>query len=73
MVKPIVVGIVGAALVTSRVVFWRDHGWRAEVTIDESTVILSDFVADEDAARRVALKALLEAAEKFALALDAGP
>jgi hypothetical protein len=60
--------ISGEILLIPRVTHWPEHGWRAEVVIDDDAVgdiVISEFVATREGARRLAIDAGAEAAKRY--------
>jgi hypothetical protein len=58
--------ISGKTLLIPRVQYWRKHGWRAEVIIDEigtlGDVVISEFVETREEAQLMAEEAMAKAA-----------
>jgi hypothetical protein len=60
--------VVGSALLIPRVKHWPQHGWRAEVVIDDlgmGDIIIGEFVGTRGEAERAASQAAHEAAAKY--------
>ena len=62
--------VVGKALLIPRVQYWRKHGWRAEVIIDETgtlgDIVIGEFVETREEATYMAIKSLLGPAQRYA-------
>jgi len=54
--RPMTPMVVGKALLIPRVQYWRKHGWRAEVIIDETgtlgDIVIGEFVETREEAER---------------------
>jgi hypothetical protein len=60
--------ISGKALLIPRVKHWPQHGWRAEVVIDDlamGDIIIGEFVETRDEAERLAMEATYDAAARY--------
>jgi hypothetical protein len=61
--------IVGRATLTPYIRRWPEHGWRAEILIDDQAlgdIVISDFFETREEANRAALREMLTAAERYA-------
>jgi hypothetical protein len=60
--------VVGKALLIPRVRHWPQHGWRAEVVIDDlamGDIIIGEFVETRDEAEWAASQACYDAAARY--------
>ena len=60
--------VVGKALFIPRVNYWPQHGWRAEVVIDDlamGDIIIGEFVETREEAERLATQAAYHAVAKY--------
>ena len=60
--------ISGKALLIPRVTHWPQHGWRAEVVIDDlamGDIVIGEFVETREEAERLASQAAYEAAARY--------
>jgi hypothetical protein len=63
--------VVGKALLTPRVKHWSEHGFRAEIVIDDNAlgdIAISEFFVTREEANRAALREMLTAAERYVTA-----